>query len=51
MTSMNVKEILSSVDTILAQIPVSGNDVFLMAAARQKLKAAFDAIKEEKTDG
>ena len=39
-------KLLSEVDSILAQIRVSGSDVFLMAAARQKLKAAFDGLKE-----
>lgn len=43
-------KLLSEVDSILAQIRVSGNDVFLMAAARQKLKAAYDALGKEMTN-
>lgn len=45
-------KLLGEVDSILAQIRVSGNDVFLMATARQKLKAAYDALgKEMQNDG
>lgn len=45
-------KLLSEVDSLLAQIRVSGNDVFIMAAARQKLKAAYDALgKEMQNDG
>lgn len=37
---------LRDADALLAKISVTGNDVFLLALARQKLKAAYDAFKE-----
>lgn len=39
-------KLLSEVDSILAQIRVSGNDVFFMAEARRRLKTAYDSVKE-----
>lgn len=40
--------ILVEIDRLLMQIQVSGDDVFLMAEARAKLKKAFQSITEEK---
>lgn len=44
---MSVKEHLAMADSVLSKIVVSGDNVMLLAMARQELKAAFEALKEE----
>ena len=48
-----MKEIIDNLQqafTILSRIPVSGDAVDLMAAARQALRAAYNAAEKEGSD-
>lgn len=44
---MDFKKTLVEIDRLLAQLLVSGDSVLLLAAARQRLKAAYNAAGEE----
>ena len=41
---------LTTADSLLSKIYVSGDNVMLLATARQEIKAAFDALKEDVKD-
>lgn len=43
----NVKERLVIIDQILSKITLSGDNVMLMAAARQELKNLFDQLQND----
>lgn len=47
---MDIKKTLAEIDRLLAQLLVSGDNVLLLAAARQRLKTAYDAAGEEDDD-
>lgn len=48
---MDVSERLNKAYQYLSAIPVTGDSVDLMAAARQEIKAAYAEIKKGETDG
>ena len=47
---MDIKTNLAEIYRLLAQLLVSGNNVLLLAAARQRLKAVYDAAGKEGDD-
>lgn len=50
---MNAKQRIDKAYQLLSAIPVQGDDVDIMFAVRQELRAAFQELteKEAKTDG
>lgn len=48
---MNITERLNKAYQFLSAIPVSGDSVDLMAAARQEIKAAYAELKRSEADG
>lgn len=44
---MDIKKTLAEIDRLLSQLLVSGDNVLLLAAARQRLKAAYDAAGKD----
>lgn len=47
----DIKKQLEAIDTLMQRIKVAGDDVFVMAQARQMLKIAYDSIKEDNGNG
>ena len=44
MSNNEIKKMLADVDAVLDKISVRGDDVFMLANARHKLKQVFDGV-------
>lgn len=47
---MEVKKLLDEAFRLISSVPVTGDNVDIMAAARNKLRAVYRALDEDKKD-